>query len=122
MTAIRIRAATPEDREFMFDQAQRLAAVAELPWHAERDVLAFQHRYMNAAFARPESEAACFIADDQTSQRLGYVFGEGSTDFVTLEPCAYVTVLAVIERPKAGASQPGSCRPRRIGRGRRASA
>ena len=53
MTAIRIHPATPDDRDFMFGQAQRLAAVAELPWHAERDVLAFQHRYMNAAFARP---------------------------------------------------------------------
>ena len=97
MTAIRIRAATPDDRDFMFDQAARLASVAALPWHAERDVLAFQHRYMNAAFARPESETACFIAEDETSQRLGYVFAEASTDFVTLEPRAYVTVLAVTE-------------------------
>ena len=97
MTEIRIRAATAEDRDFMFGQAQRLAAVAELPWHAERDVLAFQHRYMNAAFARPDSEAACFIAEDETARRLGYVHVEASTDFVTLEPCAYVTVLAVIE-------------------------
>lgn len=94
---MRIRPATLEDRDFMFDQAQRLASVAALPWHAERDVLAFQHRYMNAAFARPESETACFIAEDETSQRLGYVFAEASTDFVTLEPCAYVTVLAVTE-------------------------
>src|SRR6185436_9867202 len=97
MTGIHIRPATIEDREFMFDQAARLAAVAALPWHAEREVLAFQHRYMNAAFARPASETACFIAEDETSQRLGYVYAEASTDFVTLEPCAYVTVLAVIE-------------------------
>lgn len=95
MTTIRIRPATPDDRDFMFDQAQRLAAVAELPWHAEHDVLAFQHRYMKAAFARPASETASFIAEDETSQRLGYVYAEASTDFVTLEPCAYVTVLAV---------------------------
>jgi GNAT superfamily N-acetyltransferase len=97
VTAIHIRPATIEDRDFMFGQAQRLAAVAALPWHAERDVLAFQHRYMNAAFARPETETACFIAEDETSQRVGYVFAEASTDFVTLEPCAYVTILAVIE-------------------------
>jgi len=79
----------------MFDQAARLASVAELPWHGQRDVLAFQHRYKNAAFARPASETACFIAEDEASQRLGYVHAEASTDFVTLEPCAYVTVLAV---------------------------
>jgi GNAT superfamily N-acetyltransferase len=95
MTEIRIRAATAGDRDFMFGQAQRQAAVAELPWHAERDVLAFQQRFMNTAFARPDSEAACFIAEDEASLRLGYVHVEASTDFVTLEPCAYVTLLAV---------------------------
>ena len=97
MTTIRIRAATIEDRDFMLAQAARLASVAALPWHAERDVLAFQHRYMNAAFARPDSETACFIAEDERSERLGYVHAEASTDFVTLEPCGYVTILAVVE-------------------------
>jgi len=94
---VRIRAATPEDRAFMFDQAARLVAVAGLPWHAEGDLLAFQHRYMKAAFARPTAEIASFIAEDESSHRLGFVHAEASTDFVTLEPCAYVTVLAVIE-------------------------
>jgi GNAT superfamily N-acetyltransferase len=97
VTDVRIRAATADDRPFMFGQAARLAAVAGLPWHAERDLLAFQHRYMNAALARPASETASFIAEDESSQRLGFVHAEASTDFVTLEPCAYVTVLAVIE-------------------------
>ncbi len=97
MTAIRIRAATVEDRDFMFAQAERLASVAALPWHAEHDVLAFQHRYMIAAFARPASEAASFIAEDTTAQRLGFVHVEASTASVTLEPSAYVTVLAVTE-------------------------
>jgi ribosomal protein S18 acetylase RimI-like enzyme len=60
-------------------------------------VLAFQHRYMTAAFARPASQTASFIAEDETSQRLGYVYAEASTDSVTLEPCAHVTVLAVTE-------------------------
>jgi GNAT superfamily N-acetyltransferase len=97
VTAISIRAATPEDRAFMFDQAQRLADVADLPWHADRDVLSFQHRYMSAAFTRPASETATFIADDAAGGRLGFVHVEASTDSVTLEPCAYVTVLAVTE-------------------------
>jgi GNAT superfamily N-acetyltransferase len=97
VTQIRIRAATAEDRGFMFDQAPRLAAAANLPWHAERDVLAFQHRYMKAALARPENEIATFIAEDAAGSRLGFVHAEASTDSVTLEPCAYVTVLAVVE-------------------------
>lgn len=81
----------------MLSQAARLASAAALPWHAERDVLSFQHRYMNAAFARPETETACFLAEDERSERLGYVHAEASTDFVTLEPCGYVTILAVVE-------------------------
>jgi GNAT superfamily N-acetyltransferase len=97
VSTIRIRAATIEDRDFMLSQAARLASAAALPWHAERDVLSFQHRYMNAAFARPETETACFLAEDERSERLGYVHAEASTDFVTLEPCGYVTILAVVE-------------------------
>ena len=97
MTKIRIRAATIEDRGFMFDQAARLAAVADLPWHTERDLVSFQHRYMNAALARPPSEIATFIAEDESAVRLGFVHTETATDSVTLEPCAYVTVLAVTE-------------------------
>lgn len=96
MTArFRIRPATPEDRGFMFDQAARLAAVAGVPWYQERDVLAFQHRYMNAAFARPESEIATFVAEDESGGRLGFVHAETMPDYVTQEPCCYVTVLAV---------------------------
>jgi len=88
VTQIRIRSATPDDHAFMFEQAARLAAVANLPWHAERDLVAFQHRYMNAAFARPAAEIASFIAEDESATRLGFVHAEASTDSVTLEPCA----------------------------------
>ncbi|HET6161557.1 MAG TPA: GNAT family N-acetyltransferase [Dongiaceae bacterium] len=102
MTAIRIRAATIEDRGFMFEQAPRLATVANLPWHAERDVLSFQHRYMHAAFARPASETATFIAEDDSGGRLGFAHVEAATESVTLEPCAYVTVLAVTEAAQGG--------------------
>jgi GNAT superfamily N-acetyltransferase len=102
VTRIRIRAATAEDRGFMFDQAPRLAAAAALPWHAERDLLAFQHRYMKAAFARPENEIATFIAEDAAGGRLGFVHVEASTDAVTLEPCAYVTIRALGQGAASG--------------------
>jgi len=97
MSAIRIRRATAEDRDFMFAQADRLAAVAELSWHAQEDVLRFQHRFMNVALARPESETGSFIAENSAAERLGFVHVEASSDSVTLEPCAYVSLLAVTE-------------------------
>jgi ribosomal protein S18 acetylase RimI-like enzyme len=92
---IRIRAAQDEDLGFMFALAPRLAEVAELPWHQAQDLIAFQHRYMRAAFARPKSETVTLIAVAADGAQLGYVHAEASTDSVTLEPCGYVTVLAL---------------------------
>lgn len=94
---IRIRPAQDDDRAFMFALAPRLAAVAGLPWHRESDLVAFQHRYMNLAFARPKDEIATLIAEDEDNTPLGFVHAEASTDSVTLEPCGYVTVLAITE-------------------------
>lgn len=92
---IRIRPAQDDDIGFMFALAPRLAEVAELPWHQAQDLIAFQHRYMRAAFARPKSETVTLIAVATDGKQLGYVHAEASTDSVTLEPCGYVTVLAL---------------------------
>lgn len=92
-----IRPAEPADRDFMYGLAPRLAGVAKLPWHREADVLAFQHRYMNAAFARPRDETVTLVAATTGNERLGFVHAESATDSVTLEPCGYVTVLATTE-------------------------
>ena len=81
--SLRIRPATPEDRAFMFDQAPRLAGVAQLPWHTEANLVAFQHRYMNVAFARSAQETVTLIAEDETATRLGFVHAEHTTDSVT---------------------------------------
>ncbi|HNB26730.1 MAG TPA: GNAT family N-acetyltransferase [Alphaproteobacteria bacterium] len=91
-----IRPAQSADRDFMFGLAPRLAGVAGLPWHAVSDLVAFQHRYMKLAFARPKDEIVTLIAEDQSGAPLGFVHAEASTDSVTLEPCGYVTVLATV--------------------------
>ena len=96
-SGVRIRAAGDEDVGFMFALAPRLAEVADLPWHDSQDLIAFQHRYMRAAFARPKSETVTLIAETADGGKLGYVHAEASTDLVTLEPCGYVTVLALTQ-------------------------
>src|SRR5262245_19585886 len=83
MTAIRIRTATTEDRDFMFGQANRLLSVATLPWHAAPDLVTFGNRYIADALARPDSESAAFIAEDESSGRVGFVHVEASTDFIS---------------------------------------
>jgi GNAT superfamily N-acetyltransferase len=94
---VRIRAAGDEDLGFLFALAPRLAEVADLPWHQAQDLIAFQHRYMKAAFARPKSETVTLIAEAADGAQLGYVHAEAAIDSVTLEPCGYVTVLALIK-------------------------
>jgi ribosomal protein S18 acetylase RimI-like enzyme len=93
----RLRQAVAADRDFMFGLAPRLAEVADLPWHRERDLVDFQHRYMKLAFARPRDEITTLIAEAEDGAPLGFVHAEASTDSVTLEPCGYVTVLAITE-------------------------
>lgn len=95
MPDIHIRPADEQDRDFLFSLAPRLAEVADLPWHEAQDLVAFQHRYMKAAFARPKSETVTLIAEKANGEPLGYVHAEAATDSVTLEPCGYVTVLAL---------------------------
>ncbi|WP_119301628.1 GNAT family N-acetyltransferase [Dongia deserti] len=97
MTDLNIRRSRPDDRDFIFAQATRLASVAELPWHSGEDVLRFQRRFMANTLARPETECATFIAETDSGDRIGFVHVEASTDSVTLEPCGYVSLLAVVE-------------------------
>lgn len=94
---IRIRPAEDGDRAFMFGLAPRLAGAAKLPWHGLNELIAFQHRYMNLSFARPKAETVTLIAEDEHGTPLGFLHAEASTDSVTLEPCGYVTVLALTE-------------------------
>ena len=63
---VRVRAAGDGDVGFMFALAPRLAEVAELSWHDTQDLIAFQHRYMRAAFARPKAETVTLIAETST--------------------------------------------------------
>lgn len=81
----------------MFALAPRMADVADLSWHEARDLAAFQHRFMTAAFARPKDETVTLIAEDARGNRLGFVHAESSTDSVTQEPCGYVSLLALTE-------------------------
>jgi len=94
MSTISIRTATADDREFMFEQVARLASSAKLPWHTEYDILAFQHRSMDRMFKRSR-QGTTFIADDESGTPVGLVQVGLSTDWVTGEPCGYISVLAV---------------------------
>lgn len=93
----RLRPAGEDDLDFMLGLAPRLAGVADLSWHSEADLIAFQHRYMKLAFARPKDEIVTLIAENSDATPLGFIHAEASTDSVTLEPCGYVTVLATTE-------------------------
>ena len=93
VTAIRIRPATPDDRDFMFDQAQGL--VRSRSCHRMRSATcSLPAPLMNASFARPASESRVLRPrGDNHSPWL--CFTEASTDFAQASTLAYVTVLAI---------------------------
>ena len=95
MTAIELRTARPEDRDFLQSLSPRLSGVPGPAWHDLAAMEGFQARYMAATFAAADDSAQTLIAWSGDGRRLGYVHMRPAKDGVTEEPCGYVSLLAV---------------------------
>jgi GNAT superfamily N-acetyltransferase len=95
MTAIELRTARPEDRDFLHSLSPRLSGVPGPAWHDLAAMEGFQARYMAATFAAADDSAHTLIAWSGDGRRLGYVHMRPAKDGVTEEPCGYVSLLAV---------------------------
>lgn len=95
MTAIELRTARPEDRDFLHSLSPRLSGVPGPAWHDLAAMEGFQARYMAATFAAADDGAQTLIAWSGDGRRLGYVHMRPAKDGVTEEPCGYVSLLAV---------------------------
>lgn len=95
MTAIELRTARPEDRDFLHSLSPRLSGVPGPAWHDLAAMEGFQARYMAATFAAADDSAQTLIAWSGDGRRLGYVHMRPAKDGVTEEPCGYVSLLAV---------------------------
>ena len=95
MTAIELRPARPEDRDFLHSLSPRLSGVPGPAWHDLAAMEGFQDRYMTATFAAVEEGAQTLVAWAADGKRLGYIHMRPFKDGVTDEPCGYVSLLAL---------------------------
>lgn len=93
---IRVRAAVPDDLDFMYSLAPRLAGVADLPWRTPGQIAEFQRGFMRSALESPAARAVTLIAAGPGGDRLGFVHAEPGRDSITGAACGYVTLLAVV--------------------------
>jgi ribosomal protein S18 acetylase RimI-like enzyme len=97
MTAIALRPACPEDRDFLHSLSPRLSGVPGPAWHDLAAMEGFQNRYMEATFASVDAAAQTLVAWSADGKRLGYIHMRPFKDGVTDEPCGYVSLLALAE-------------------------
>ena len=97
MTAIALRPACPEDRDFLHSLSPRLSGVPGPAWHDLAAIEGFQNRYMEATFASVDAAAQTLVAWSADGKRLGYIHMRPFKDGVTDEPCGYVSLLALAE-------------------------
>ncbi len=98
MTAIDVRTARPEDRDFLESLSPRLSGVPGPAWHDLPAMERFQDRYMASTFAAGDDAAQTLLAWSADGKRLGYIHMRPGKDGVTEEPCGYVSLLAVDEK------------------------
>ena len=97
MSAIELRPARPEDRDFLHGLSPRLSGVPGPAWHDLAAMEGFQDRYMTATFSTVDPAAQTLIAWSAAGKRLGYIHMRPFKDGVTDEPCGYVSLLALTE-------------------------
>lgn len=97
MTAIKLRPACPEDRDFLHSLSPRLSGVPGPAWHDLAAMEGFQDRYMKATLTAVDPAAQTLVAWSADGKRLGYIHMRPFKDGVTDEPCGYVSLLALAE-------------------------
>ncbi len=97
MTAIKLRPACPEDRDFLHSLSPRLSGVPGPAWRDLAAMEGFQDRYMKATLTAVDPAAQTLVAWSADGKRLGYIHMRPFKDGVTDEPCGYVSLLALAE-------------------------
>jgi GNAT superfamily N-acetyltransferase len=93
--AVAIRAARPEDREFVLGTAARLADFGPPPWRTVAEVVAGESRALQAFFESAPERSALLVAEDSGGRPLGFAYLETQLDFFTRRPHAHLAELAV---------------------------
>lgn len=84
------------DRAFIRGLNVRLSDVIEAPAHSNQEVVGFQDRFTDTAWAADSDDGATFLAVGADGQRLGYVNVREGSDEIANEKCGYIALLAVV--------------------------
>ena len=94
----RVRAATPEDREFLVGLTPRLASGFPLPMHrASAEIAGAEAQALRVALESPPPGSAILVAEDSQHRPAGFAFLLTETDYFTQQPHAHLSILAVDE-------------------------
>lgn len=94
---MKIRPALPEDRAFVLEAAQRLAAFGPPAWRTASEIVEREARTLAAFLAAPPAGSSLLVAESEQGERLGFVYLEPLEDYFTLEAHGHVGMLAVTE-------------------------
>ncbi|HEU4800039.1 MAG TPA: GNAT family N-acetyltransferase [Gemmatimonadales bacterium] len=93
---IRLRSATPADRDAVVTLAQRLADFDLPAGRAAHEIARADLHHFDRQLTQPAGDVLFLVAEDEGAI-LGTVFANTDTDYFTGEPLAYIEVLAVAE-------------------------
>lgn len=93
---IRLRSATPADRDAVVTLAQRLADFDLPTGRAAHEIARADLHHFDRQLIQPAGDVLFLVAEDEGAI-LGTVFANTDTDYFTGEPLAYIEVLAVAE-------------------------
>jgi len=90
-----IRPATPEDRDFLAEMAERLAHFDAPPaWRTAEQIASGDRRDMFSALAAPPADSALMVAE-LDGARVGCLHVLTKLDFFTERPHGHISVIAV---------------------------
>ena len=94
---LRVRPATPEDKEFVLGLAHRFVGFGVPGWHEPRDIVSAIERVLDAPIDPSTEDPALMVAEDEAGERLGFIRLETRSDHFTGERRGYVSEIAVDE-------------------------
>jgi GNAT superfamily N-acetyltransferase len=94
--AIRIRASAPSDAGFVSSLATRFTDFCLPEWRQRGEIDDFFRSKLLKAVEQPQSDAAIFIAEDESGDPVGFVHVQTEADHFNGEKHALVSDLAVV--------------------------
>jgi len=99
--AIRIRAFNPSDAGFVTSLATRFSEFRLPEWRLPSEIDDVSRSRLQKAVEQPQPDAAIFIAEDESGERMGFVHVQTKTDHFNGKKQAYISDLAVV-KPSEG--------------------